>query len=389
MEPTLPEQAGELSDLALEVVKRSARTAGHVHPLVLRELIELLRVVNSYYSNLIEGHKTRPYDIERAMRADYASDPARRALQQESLAHIEVQRLIEARLAAEPDLPVAGGAFLCWVHREFYERLPPTMRRLDDPHGRSLEVVPGRLRERLMEVGVHVAPDPQALPRFLARFEEVYDPGRHHGDRRLIAAAHHRLAWIHPFLDGNGRVARLFSDAYLVHAGVDGYGLWSISRGLARRVGEYKQALAGADQQRRDAYDGRGNLTMAGLRAFCRFFLEVCLDQATYMSDLLRLDALAQRLAGYLELRAAALLPGQPPLRREATRVLQLLLVRGELARGEAAEASGLKERTARALLAELLAEGLLRSDSPKGPVRPGFPLRAVPYLFAGLFPGD
>ena len=39
--------------------------------------------------------------------------------------------------------------------------------------------------------------------------------------------------WIHPFLDGNGRVARLMSYAMLLDA-LDTGGIWSIARGLAR-----------------------------------------------------------------------------------------------------------------------------------------------------------
>ncbi|MGI4742086.1 MAG: Fic family protein [Janthinobacterium lividum] len=46
-----------------------------------------------------------------------------------------------------------------------------------------------------------------------------------------IGAAHHRLAWLHPFLDGNGRVMRLFSDAAFLAEGLDAGGLWSMSRG--------------------------------------------------------------------------------------------------------------------------------------------------------------
>ncbi|WP_407046050.1 Fic family protein [Mesorhizobium abyssinicae] len=67
--------------------------------------------------------------------------------------------------------------------------------------------------------------------------------------RRIIAcaAAHLRLAWIHPFLDGNGRIARLFSYAWLCELNV-GSSLWSVARGLARQVDEYKARLQAADE---------------------------------------------------------------------------------------------------------------------------------------------
>lgn len=394
MEPLLPDGQEALLDLAFQITKVSARTAGHVHPLVFVEAIELLRVINSYYSNLIEGHSTHPIDIERAMRADYSGDPAKRALQEESLAHVEVQRLMMARLQAEPELDVTSAEFLCWLHEQFYLRMPPEFRYVTYPQsGERIEVVPGALRELQVEVGVHIAPEAAALPRFMRRFNEVYRLDRHHGgEQRLIAAAaaHHRLGWIHPFLDGNGRVMRLFTDAYLHRSGLEGYGLWTISRGLARNIGDYKAALAGADHQRQGDYDGRGNLTMSGLRQFCEFFLRNAHDQAEYMSEMLRLDRLAERIKGYVDLRMrglAAGFAGMEKLDAQATAILHAVLLNGELGRGEAGRASGFAERKAGLIIKQLLDEGLLRSDSPRGVVRLGFPAHAVPYLFPGLIP--
>jgi Fic family protein len=92
----------------------------------------------------------------------------------------------------------------------------------------------------------------------MRRFEEAYASNLLSKTQRLIscAAAHHRLLWIHPFLDGNGRVARLMSHAMLLRLDV-GNSLWSIARGLARHVNEYKSALTHADGERQNDYDGR------------------------------------------------------------------------------------------------------------------------------------
>lgn len=80
MEPLLP--APELEDLALEIASRLAALGGQLHPVTQKAVAGLLRLINSYYSNLIEGHSAHPADIERAMRADYSSDPVKRDLQQ-------------------------------------------------------------------------------------------------------------------------------------------------------------------------------------------------------------------------------------------------------------------------------------------------------------------
>jgi hypothetical protein len=78
MEPLLPSGATELEDLAREVVSRSAALGGQLHQVTQQAVVELLRLINSYYSNLIEGHSTHPIDIERAMRSEYSSDPSKR-----------------------------------------------------------------------------------------------------------------------------------------------------------------------------------------------------------------------------------------------------------------------------------------------------------------------
>ncbi len=392
MEPLLPEQAGELHDIALEVIQKSASLGGSQHPVTLRSLRDFLRIINSYYSNLIEGHNTHPYDIVRAMRNNYDAEPAKRNLQLESTAHIAVQREMEDRLEKDPQLQITSPEFLSYLHREFYARVPEEFRVVQDVAGsRQSRFVPGELRRVRVTVGRHVPPESEALPAFLRRFAEFYAPARHHGAFRLIAvaSAHHRLMWIHPFLDGNGRVTRLFTEAYLFRIPVHGFGLWSVSRGLARGNLEYKAALAEADNPRRNDTDGRGNLSNEALAGFCRFFLSICLDQVEYMGGLLRLEELLNRIGQYIDMRISGVIP-EPvegrKLRREAVGMLQEVLIHGEASRGEVIAASGLKERTGRNLLGRLLQEELLVSDSPKGNVRLGFPVHAAGWYFPDLY---
>ena len=393
MEPLLPERVGDLQDIALEVIQKSAVLIGRQHPVTLRSLKDFLRIINSYYSNLIEGHSTHPFDIARAMRNNYDSEPAKVSLQLESIAHIAVQQDMEKRLEAEPELQIAGSEFLRYLHREFYLQVPEEFQVVQDAErSRQSRVIPGQLREEGVKVGNHVPPDHGALPAFLKRFAEFYDPRRHHGAVRLVAAgaAHHRLMWIHPFLDGNGRVARLFTEAYLQRVPVHGLGLWSVSRGLARRNADYKAALAEADNPRRHETDGRGSLSSDALFRFCRFLLHVCLDQVEYMGGLLQLEGLINRIGQYVEMRHAGLIPDphkEKKLRMEAAAMLQEVLIHGEASRGEIIAASGLKERTGRDLMGELLREGLLVSDTPKGKARLGFPVHAAGWYFPDLYP--
>jgi Fic family protein len=375
------------------VLQKSAALGNRQHPVTLDTLRELLRIINSYYSNLIEGHNTHPHDIVRAMQKEYDSEPAKRNLQMESIAHITVQKDMERKLREEPEVKIAGREFLCYIHREFYRQLPEESRVVKNQEtGRESLVVPGELREESVKVGHHKPPGHGSLKAFLDRFGEFYTPDKHFGALKLVAAAaaHHRLMWIHPFLDGNGRVTRLFAEAYFHRIPVHGFGLWSVSRGLARRNIDYKSALARADAPRRNDLDGRGNLSNEGLIQFCRFFLGVCLDQVEYMGNLLRLGELVERIRRYVELRGSGMIPGpagEKGLRVESARMLQEVLVKGEVARGAVIAASGLKERTGRSLLGQLIGEGLLVSDTPKGDVRLGFPIHAAGWFFPDLYP--
>ncbi|MCX5807216.1 MAG: Fic family protein [Proteobacteria bacterium] len=396
MEPLLPSGDTGLEDMAREIIARSAALGGQLHPLSQRPIAELLRLVNSYYSNLIEGHSTHPVDIERAMRNDYAGDPVKRDLQIESLAHIDCQRKIEALLQDKPELNVAGTDFLCMIHRIFYNRLPEELCLMkDEENGEVLKVAGGELRQREIQVARHVGPLAQSLPEFLERFAGFYKSGTCHGIMPIIAAAasHHRLMWIHPFLDGNGRVARLYTDACFRRLPLPGYGLWNVSRGLARRRDDYMAALTWADASRRNDYDGRGNLSNEGLVKFCRFFFDICLDQIDYMNNILKLDGLLERIKGYVQLRGAKVAPapkpGNPMLKTEAAYMLQEALLRGEATRGDMIRVSGMAERTGRMLLGQLLNEGLLVSDTPKGLVRIAFPTFVAGYLFPDLYPAQ
>jgi Fic family protein len=389
MEPLYPARTDVLEDLARELIAASAKLEGRLAPATLEGVRALLRMINSYYSNLIEGHSTHPIDIERAMREDYSTDQEKRDLQVESQIHIEVQEEIIRRLTEEPNLNVASPEFLFWIHERFYHRMPERLRWVKSESGERAYVDAGLVRNR------HVAPAHEALDSFLERFSSFYDPEKQHGLGPLIAlaAAHHRLMWIHPFLDGNGRVARLFTDAYFLRSRVTGYGLWNVSRGLARERDSYRSHLAAADAPREGDLDGRGNLSNRTLTEFCEFFLNVCLDQARYMDSLLALDKFLERLEKYAQLRFTRMIPGPKdktkPLRPEAGLILRTVATGGEMARGEVFRLVGIHPRMGSKVLQTLLEEGLVVSDSPKGPVRLGFPTHAAGYWFPDLYPAE
>lgn len=383
MEPMLPQGSNNtLDDLVIDLTSKASAFAGKLNPIMRSSVGDLVRSMNCYYSNLIEGHNTHPRDIDRAIAADFSTEPQKRALQKEAVAHIETQKLID--IGKVPECSPLSKEYVLWLHKEFCKRLPKELLVVENPDtGTKIQVKPGLMRDGMVAVGRHIPPHPENLERFMSRFEEAYTSKMLSKSDHIIAsaAAHHRLLWIHPFYDGNGRVARLMSYATLLRLGI-GSELWSVARGLARNVDTYKRLLESADQTRRGDLDGRGTLSQAALEEFCKFFLQTCLDQISFMEGLLDFTTLSERIRIYIEEEIAfkRLPKGSFVLLREA-------LLIGQFERGNAASLTGYKDRAARDVVTALVKKGLLVSDSPRGSLRLGFPIDVIERWFPLLYP--
>lgn len=375
--------SNDLIGLAAELSEASACLDTTLVPSTARSLSSLVENMNCYYSNLIEGHKTLPIDIEQALH-EVTDKVATKDLQSLAFAHIEADRWAKRQsLDQQSLLP-----FLLDVHRVFGQHLPNELLKLGD----DSVMTPGEFRKKEVMVGRHLAPKAERLDRFLDRYAQVYgrrlESARKGGMAKLDGivssfAAHHRLAWIHPFPDGNGRVARITLDAMLRTCGVNNACLWSMSRGFAKTSDAYKARLACADEPRMGDLDGRGNLSETRLAEFCTYALQTAIDQARYMESMFALGSFQARAEGYFRRVRFDLKP-------ESVHLFLHAFVMGEFERGEAARLTGLNERTARDVLGKLVDEGFLLSDSPKGKVRVGFPVHALGSLLPNLYPaGD
>ena len=383
MEPLLLAEGsrhrGTLTDLALELAQKSSGFRRSLPESLLASLADLVRAMNCYYSNLIEGHDTHPVDIERALKNDYSKDARNCDLQLEAKAHISVQKWIDGGGLTGRAVTSEG---IREVHRRFCEELPDDLLWVEDPATKErVRVVPGELRTKDVLVGAHFAVSPGAVPRFLRRFEEAYGGVSKTESILSVAAAHHRLVWIHPFVDGNGRVARLMSHAMLLST-LETSAVWSVARGLARNVDAYKGHLAACDATRRNDLDGRGNLSEETIARFTDFFLRTCIDQVTFMEQLMQPDRLRARILLWAEeeIRLNTL----PP---KSGKILEAVLYRGELPRADAAGAVGAGERHARSIVAALMERGVLVADGPRAPLRLVFPAALAARWMPGLFP--
>jgi Fic family protein len=387
MQPLLPgeHRLDALRPRAAQVIAESGALAAHGMPRLRALLREALRPMNSYYTNKIEGQHTEPLLIEQAMQRDFSSKPDEARRQRIAIAHIETERWSELAWPSFDSASFFADAVVRDIHRHLHDQLRPEDLRQHDDEGNLVTVTPGEWRTQGVQVGRHVPPDPASIPAFIGAWHAGYRYARA-GETALIAlgAAHHRLAWIHPFLDGNGRVARLHTHIGLAGLGLT-HGLWSPMRGFARSQPQYYAALVEADEPRKGDLDGRGNLSEAGLVHFIEYFLDVCLDQIGFMRGMLDLSVFETRLAQMLA--ALAQTPDTRYLRAEGALALAMLGTVDSIDRARFKAMTGLAPRTADRLLADLLKIGILDSPSPRGPVELALPISLFRWLFPRLWP--
>ena len=392
MEPLLPSEhvVGPLLEQAHDLMAEAQRLNGFCHMSARLELRGLLRSMNSYYSNKIEGQHTLPAEIEDALKSDFAQDADKARRQHLAVAHIHTEEWLESAPLMADTAPWANcfeSEVICNIHGHLFSQLPVND---DTSHvnrdlSSDLTIEPGVLRTQGVSVGRHAAPAHEAVVPMLVRWAQVYG-GARRGEMQVLAAAasHQRLAWIHPFLDGNGRVARLHTHALFRHMGLT-TGLWSPLRGFARSQERYYATLAAADEPRAGDLDGRGNLTERGLLAWISYVLEVSLDQVRFMSGLLQLSGMQDRMAACLAFEENVIKQG---VRSEALRPLHYLFsTQGELERVDFKLMTGLGERQASGLVSALLKRGLVKTDTPYGKLRFAVPLHALRFYFPALWP--
>jgi Fic family protein len=389
-EPLMPEESklAPLLERASDLTRAATALGTASGKAAQLELRALLRSMNSYYTNRIEGEHTRPSDIERALQQDFSANAELARKQRLAVAHIRTEQSCEAeverRVAASGDEGARwlySSDALTWLHGALFSDLPASDLKLSD----GTLMVPGEIRKKAVAVGRHEAPTPKSLPAFIERWAQAYG-GVRRGEASIVAlaASHHRLAWMHPFLDGNGRVARLHTHL-LLHARGLTNGLWSPLRGFARTEERYKALLQAADEHRRGDLDGRGNLTQTGLVDWIHYTLDVCIDQVEFMTKQLDINGMRDRIEAALTFEASAVKSGVRP---EALIPLHYLFAtQAELGRAEFKAMTGLGERIATETVSSLVRRGYLASDSAYGKLRFAVPRHALRFYFPALWP--
>jgi len=384
LEPILPSPdfPADVRETAETLPFLAGKLTGQVAPETARRLGSIMRLTNSYYSNLIEGQYTEPAEMGQRLKRREAKE-----LGMLAITHIQAQEVLERWLGMYADQITWADMFEVPVVQTVHERLFAGAKEEELKVAEGRYMVPGQMRDAAQQnvsVGHHDAPAWESVTPMLNRLKEVY--GRTTGlTPRLLAALayHHRLAYVHPFEDGNGRLIRMMTHLQLAKLGLASP-LWSISRGLAREQDRYYALLKAADQPRRGALDGRGQLTQAGLIDFVRFMLGVCLDQIQYTTDALAFPKLRSRLGSVVHYEPRFSQAGIKP--EPAARVLHLLISQGEVARIDIKAYFGLHERMATDQLKKLIMLGVIDSPTPKSrTVYPAFPVWFAQLVFPDL----
>ncbi|SMF08598.1 Fic family protein [Trinickia caryophylli] len=396
IEPAFPDdgQMVDVLDRVGDLRAAAARLSASAGPASRAVLTPLLRAMNSYYTNKIEGQQTYPADLEAALEQKFSKEHETYRRQQLALAHMRLEAELEPLALQMSWAEQLSPDWITRIHRQLYEQLPAESRVILDAQGQVRgSLAPGALREIEVTVGNHLAPPAAMLPDLLRHFVFRYGVEHYSVNKKIVAAgaSMHRLSWIHPFADGNGRVSRLQNHLLLTHLALTD-GLWSPMRGLARRQGDYYAALSAADQRRRNDTDGRGNPSSSGLTHFVSFWLDVCLDQVNFMAGQLDFPSLEHRFNSLalqithdfgrsMAHSRTSIYPEQ--LGRALYRLFQI----GKLDRGEFKAMLGVADRTASRTVAQLLALRLVKTTSRVGPIEPALPFFSLRFLFPGLWP--
>ncbi|MDD2545626.1 MAG: Fic family protein [Burkholderiaceae bacterium] len=344
-------------------------------------LRDLLRAMNSYYSHQLENQHAPPLEIEQALQQNFSASADKSRRQRLALAHMATESQMQALWPQWSPQTIWSAQMVRDIHQDLFARLPEADR--IDPKTRQI-LQPGAWRSRAGQ-GRNPAPTARQIGVHLAQWAQGYGHVRR-GELQVVAmaAAHHRLNWIQPFPDGNGRVARLHTHLVLGHLGLTN-GLWSPLRGFARTREAYGAHLAAADAPRSKARDGRGPLSEQALVQWIDYALGQCLEQVQFITQLLDGEGMKDRIAACLAYEQQVVKQG---VRSEALRALHYLFAtQAELDRADFKALLGLGDRLATAQITALLQRGLLQTDSPYGRVRLGVPQHALRFYFPKLWP--
>ena len=389
IEPLLPDYTNpSLRAKAEQIIALSGKFENALHPIAFGRILELIIPMNIYYTNLIENVDTNPIDIHNAILSkEQLSDSSYRDRISDSEILIDLEKSLLKSIVLESEKKAyLSFDFIQKLHEQFFENVPSEKRFVLSTQDEPIKIEPGKFREMGAKVHKHVAPVPEDIPSLMLHFQNMYGTTRFHSKiERLmnIAAQHHRLLYIHPFMDGNGRTTRLQTDVALFSEGLSN-GLWMPSRGFARGLETYREKLSEADLTKTNASDGKGVLSQRKLDEFCDFFFDVCIDQMEFMSDKLKVGTLQDNYENMLNYFVS-----KKAFPSEAILPLKHAFEFGQIKKIDFQRLYGKSDKPAKELGKKLVSLGFLRENRKdvKKPYEIGLPIHAALFLFPEMYP--
>lgn len=207
-----PAWGSSLASTIIELERlRVKRLGGSVPPYIFFQLKNIFQMLESLGSARIEGNRTTLAEfIERVIEG-----PGRKTKDEKLREIFNIEHaieFIEEHISQNTDIQ---RAHISEIHKILVDGLTPP------PHGEG-SCYPGEFRHISVAIkgSAHVPPDPLLVPDYVCEILDfVNKPVAPQHDLLITALSHHRIAWIHPFDNGNGRLVRMFTYALLIKQG--------------------------------------------------------------------------------------------------------------------------------------------------------------------------
>ncbi|RAI69520.1 hypothetical protein DOZ80_15410 [Pseudomonas fluorescens] len=178
--------------------------------------------------------------------------------------------------------------------------------------------------------------------------------------RRIVAVLcqHYQRLYERPPREGKGAFALALTIEHFAQLGLQPH-LWSLSRGLGRRLDEYKSATSMNESMGKDGFLGGQIRTGGGLLAFIDLMLDVCHEEVDHMTTALSRHQLRESVTHAFRTNSRLTEAGVSP---ETMPALLALLIQGSLPRTEFVTFTGLPREAASDQLDRLINLGLVVS---------------------------
>lgn len=207
-----PAWGSSLAKTIIELERlRVKKLGGPVPPYIFFQLKDIFQMLESLGSARIEGNRTTLAEfVERVI-----EDPSRKTKDEKLREIFNIERaieFIEEHISQNTDIQ---RSHISQIHKILVDGLTPP------PQGEGSRY-PGEFRPVSIAIkgSPLVPPDPLLVAEYVQELLNfVNKPVAPQHDLLITALSHHRIAWIHPFDNGNGRLVRMFTYALLIRQG--------------------------------------------------------------------------------------------------------------------------------------------------------------------------